>query len=123
MPSKKPMFVAGAAVALMSFGAAVQNARASAPVPREGIAGAPARDARPADEIHRGRIGGFDARRGILVVDGTTFRVDPRIVAFSDDRPEPAKGGLSALRLGDTVTVRGVRSNGVLQAVQVVVHR
>lgn len=74
------------------------------------------------DEIREGRISGFDRIRGILVVGGQTWRVDPQQTAFSDDRAKPVEGGLLALRPGDKVTVRGQRVNAVLQAVQVIVR-
>lgn len=73
-------------------------------------------------EMRSGRVSSYDGQRGTLIVGGVSFHVDPKQAAFSDDRRKPPEGGLAALRPRDRVTVRAVRVNGVLQAVQIIVN-
>ena len=73
-------------------------------------------------EMRSGRVSSYDGQRGTLIVGGVSFHVDQKQAAFSDDRRKPPAGGLAALRPGDRVTVRAVRVNGVLQAVQIIVN-
>ena len=110
----------GLALAL-AFGTllASQPAAARAPVEPRGPATAGLRP-EPAQEIHEGRISGYDVRRGILMVDGQAFRVDPATTAFSDDRRVRPEGGLAGLRPGVKVIVRGVRRDGLMRATQLI---
>ncbi|MCP5327204.1 MAG: hypothetical protein H7A18_02180 [Sinobacteraceae bacterium] len=73
-------------------------------------------------EMRSGRVSSYDRQRGTLIVGGVSIHVDPNQTAFSDDRRKPPAGGVAALRPGDRVTVRAVRVNGVLQAVQIIVN-
>lgn len=98
-------------------------ATASAPVDARLVAAARATARENADNgVADGRISGYDRRRGILVMGGQTYQVDPRLTSFSDDRREPAEGGLAALRAGDKVTVRSQRVGAQLRAVQLIAH-
>ncbi len=72
--------------------------------------------------LQTGRVSSVDARRGVLVVDGQSYRVEPRKTAFSDDRAEAAGTGLASLRAGDKVVVRSVKSSSLPLAVQIVVQ-
>ncbi len=72
--------------------------------------------------LHSGRISNVDLRRGVLAVDGQSYRLEASQAAFSDDRAEPPAGGLAALRIGDKVVVRSLRSSGLPLAVQIVVQ-
>jgi hypothetical protein len=114
-PTRCAALLLGLATGLAAASGAVAATIVAAP-------GASTRAAAPAEEIRSGRVSGFDRIRGILVVGGQTWRVDPQQTAFSDDRAKPVEGGLLALRAGDKVTVRGQRINATLQAVQVIVH-
>ena len=88
------------------------------------VPGAPAAAAAQsgAYRLQSGRVSSFDARRGVLVVDGQSYRVDPRQTAFSDDRAAAPGNGLGWLHAGDKVVVRSVRSSSVPLAVQIVVQ-
>jgi len=87
------------------------------------VPGAPAAAAENAAvyRLQSGRISNIDVRRGVLVVDGQSYRLDARKAAFSDDRADPPSSGLASLRIGDKVVVRSIRSNGVPLVVQIVV--
>ena len=110
-----------ALVLLGSLGATAASARA--PVDARVVAAARAAAPESADNgVVDGRISGYDRRRGILVLGGQTYPVDPRTTAFSDDRRDPVEGGLAALRAGDKVTVRSQRVGAQLRAVQLIAH-
>jgi hypothetical protein len=100
---------------MLALPAAVQ---ARAPVPGGGTQ--PATSA-PADKVQTGTVTSIDAARGIIVVDGRSYRMDARHTSLSVDRPKLRGTGLGSIKAGDKVMVRGVEKNGATQAVQVVV--
>ena len=88
------------------------------------VPGAPAAAAAQsaAYRLQSGRVSSIDVRRGVLVVEGQSYRVDPRKTAFSDDRAEPEGTGLASLHSGAKVVVRSLKSSSLPLAVQIVVQ-
>jgi hypothetical protein len=105
-------------LAVLTLLPAVASA-SSAVVPGQRAAAAKAADG---VALHAGRITGFDLKRGLLVVDGQVYRIDPRQTAFSDDRAEPPANGIASLRPGDKVVVRSQRTSGSPLVIQLVVQ-
>lgn len=99
---------------LCASGAVMSSTRVSPPDPATAEAAA--------GMIESGRLSSVDVARGVLVFKGQTYRLDPRQVAFSDDRKDPGKGGLQSLKAGDTVILRSIRKNGVSRVLQLVVR-
>lgn len=62
----------------------------------------------------------IDAKQGILVASGRTFRFDPANVSFSDDRREPPAGGLASLKAGSKVTLRTTVQDGTSRLLQII---
>ena len=62
----------------------------------------------------------IDAKRGILVAAGRTYRFDPTNVAYSDDRREPQSGGLASLKAGSKVTLRTTEQDGTARLLQII---
>jgi hypothetical protein len=81
----------------------------------------PAAVAAVAAEIQSGHVTGIDLKRGLLFVDGQTYRIDAHQAAFSDDREKGGKSGVESLKRGDSVIVRSVRRNGERRVMQIVV--
>lgn len=71
--------------------------------------------------VESGRVSSADIARGILVVDGRTYRISAAETSFSDDRPKPSPDGIRSLRTGDRVQFSSIEVNGVRQIKQLVV--
>lgn len=82
--------------------------------------GSPASSA-PPENLQSGTVTSVSVERGVLVVAGHTFRLNPVQVAYSDDRKTPVKGGLSKLAAGDKVVLKSVTRDGVQHVVQLIV--
>ncbi len=69
-----------------------------------------------------GVVTSIDVKQGILVAAGRTYRFDPAIVSFSDERREPPSGGLASLKVGSKVTLRTIVQDGTEQLLQITAH-
>jgi hypothetical protein len=67
-----------------------------------------------------GIITSIDAKQGVLVVAGRTYRFDPETVSFLDQRREPPGGGLAALKAGSKVALLVVVQDGAEQLLRIV---
>lgn len=67
-----------------------------------------------------GVITSIDAKQGILVVAGHTYRFDPKKVSFADERRPPASGGLASLKAGSKVALRTTVQDGTEQLLQII---
>jgi hypothetical protein len=70
--------------------------------------------------VVNGVIKSIDAKQGILVAAGRTYRFDPATVSFADERRQPASGGLASLKPGSRVTLRTTAQDGAEQLLQIV---
>ena len=61
----------------------------------------------------------IDAKQGILVAAGRTYRFDPATVSFADERREPSSGGLASLKSGSKVTLRVTVQDGTERLLQI----
>jgi hypothetical protein len=71
------------------------------------------------ENVVNGVVASIDAKQGILVVGGRTYRFDPAVVAFSDERREPSSGGLASLKPGSNVTLRTIVQDGAERLLQI----
>jgi hypothetical protein len=65
-------------------------------------------------------IARIDAKQGILVAAGRTYRFDPATVSFADERREPPSGGLASLKAGSKVTLRATVQDGTERLLQII---
>lgn len=65
-------------------------------------------------------ITSIDAKQGILVAAGRTYRFDPANVSFLDERREPPSGGLRSLKTGSKVTLHTAVQDGTERLLQIV---
>lgn len=67
-----------------------------------------------------GIVTSIDAKQGLLVVAGRTYRFDPEAVSFLDQRRAPPAGGLASLQAGSKVTLRVAAQDGTERLLQIV---
>lgn len=67
-----------------------------------------------------GIIARINAKQGILVAGGRTYRFDPATVAFSDRRRDPSGSGLASLKAGGKVTLRTSVQDGTERLLQII---
>jgi hypothetical protein len=67
-------------------------------------------------------ISSIDAKRGVLVAGGRTYRFDPAAVGFSDDRKPPVAGGVQSLKNGSRVTLQVNLHGNLPQVLQIIAH-
>ena len=72
------------------------------------------------ETVVNGIVTSIDAKQGVLVVDGRTYRFDPAVVSFSDERRMPSSGGLASLKAGNNVTLRSIVQDGTEQLLQII---
>jgi hypothetical protein len=82
--------------------------------------GGAANTAEVRETVIEGVITSVNVKQGVLVVAGRTYRFDPTVVSFSDDRREPPSGGLASLKAGSKVTLRTVVQDGAEQLLQII---
>jgi hypothetical protein len=78
--------------------------------------------ANPPETVVEGAVTSVDAKQGVLVVDGRSYRFDPATVSFLDERRPPPGGGLAALKAGSKVTLRIVELDGTKSLLQIIVR-
>lgn len=67
-----------------------------------------------------GVVMSIDAKQGVLVVGGRSYRFDPAAVSFLDERRQPAAGGLASLKAGSKVKLRIVEQDGTERLLQII---
>jgi hypothetical protein len=67
-----------------------------------------------------GVVTSIDPKQGVLVVGGGTYRFDPAVVSFLDERRQPQAGGLASLKAGSKVRLRIVEQDGTKRLLQIV---
>jgi hypothetical protein len=65
-------------------------------------------------------VASIDAKRGVLVAAGRTYRFDPAGVGFSDDRRPPLAGGVASLQNGSRVTLRTIEQGGLPRVLHII---
>ena len=72
------------------------------------------------ETVVEGVVTSIDVKQGILVAGGRTYRFDPAVVSFSDERREPPSGGLASLKAGSKVTLRTLVQDGTERLLQII---
>jgi hypothetical protein len=62
----------------------------------------------------------IDLKRGVLVAGGRTYRFDPAVVGFSDDRKPPVAGGVESIGNGSKVTLRTSKQGDLPRVLQII---
>jgi hypothetical protein len=71
------------------------------------------------ETVVNGVIARIDVKQGVLVAGGRTYRFDPAVIAFSDERREPVSGGLASLKPGSKVSLRTILQDGTERLLQI----
>jgi hypothetical protein len=67
-----------------------------------------------------GVVTSVDAKLGVLVVGGRSYRFDPATVSFLDERRQPPGGGLASLKAGSKVKLRIIEEDGAQRLLQII---